>query len=105
MSDEGQQRAETGPARVRPEAQPEAAGRRGRERQAQIRDQQSLEAVAVRRRQPEDDRERHHGADDHRPEEPLLGIERRALVALGDRQAEDHRSGQPGDDEQLMRVK
>ena len=94
-----EQRRQTGPERLRTEAQPEPASRRRRERQAQIRDEQPLEAVAVRRAQSQDDGQRHHGADDHGPEEPLLGVERRALVAVRDRQAEDHRSGQPADDE------
>jgi hypothetical protein len=45
----------------------------------------------------EHDRERHDRADDDGPEQALLGIEPRALVPIGDRQAEDHGSRQPAD--------
>ena len=84
-----------------PEAQLEAAGGRCHEREAYICEQQSFEAVTVRHGQGEDDRKRDHRADDHCPEQPLFGVEARAPVAVGDRQAEDHRSRQPADDEEF----
>ena len=100
-SDSGSSAREAGPSALRSQAQPEAAGRGRDKREAQIGEEQALEAVAVRHGKSEHDRERDRDADDDCPEQPFLGVEPRAPVAIGDRQAEDHRSGQPADDEEF----
>ena len=104
-SDERQERAQAqagAPARPRRSRNRPAAA--ASERDAEIRDEQPFEAVAVRDGQAEDDRQRHHGADDDGPEQALLGVEPRAPVAVGDRQAEDDGSGQPAT-MRVMRVR
>ena len=93
----GTQRCRAGPARRGAEPQAEARDApRPRARSADVGDEQPLEAVAVRAR-----RARARPTSDTAtlmhdcPEQPLLGIERRAPVAVEQRQAEDHGARQP----------
>jgi hypothetical protein len=82
-----------------PEPQAEAAGSRGANRDRDVHGQQPLEAVLPRRGQREHDRQRHGQARHDGPEQPFLGGQRRAAVAVEPRQAVDHGAGQPPDHE------
>ena len=79
-----EQRRQSGPGAFGPSRSRNRPAAAAANASAEIGDEQPLEAVAVRRGQREHHRERHHGADDHGPEEPLLGVERRAPVAVRD---------------------
>ena len=83
---------------------PGAAGtakRRGEERDDQVGEDEPMNAVAVCGRQREYDTRGDRDAQHDLPEQPLVGLERRALVAIGHWHPEDHGSRQPEDDESV----
>jgi len=82
------------------ERQPESGARGGQAGNREVADQHTFERVAMDGSQDQDERRRHRDTDDHRPEQPLLRRQRRAPVAIEQRQPKDHGAGQPTDDEE-----
>ena len=68
-----------------------------RERDQAVDDEQRAKRIQLHARQREHDRRADRHADHHGPEHPLLGRQRRAPAAIGDRQPEDQRARQIAD--------